>query len=452
MNQIDKPEAPRTAGTRTSPKKNSAWKWLTALIFIGAAVAVYYFFPPKTAVSAAGPGGMGGGKGGGGGGRGGRFGANGPTPVSTAQAEKSELRVYISALGTAVALNTITVRSRADGELMKIHFTEGQSVKAGDLLAEIDPRQYEVSLEQSQGQLARDAALLDNSKRDLERYSNAGEAVTQQQLDAAKSTVAQYEGSVRTDQGAVDNYKLQLSYCRIIAPISGKVGLRLVDQGNLVHSSDQAGLLVIVQEEPISVVFSVPEKDLPQIRKAMKGDDGLPVDAYDAENVTKLASGKLVAIDNQIDITSGTVRMKSQFANQDHTLFPNQFVNVHMLTEVDPDVLMVPNSAVQLNGTARFVFVVNADDTVSRRTVTTGRTEGERTAVLDGLKEGETVVTEGVDRLQDGTKIQGKTVIPIVPETPGRGRKGGKRGGMGGKGGDKGGDSDKSGATPTKSP
>ncbi len=422
MNQIDKPHAPPPAAPSASAKK-SAWKWWVTLLFIGGVAGAYYFFPPKPATPPAGFGGSGGG-GRGGGGKGTRFGG-GPTPVSSALAEKGEMRLYLTALGSVNALNTITVKSRADGQLLKIHFTEGQTVKAGDLLAEIDPRQYQVALEQAEGQLARDTALLENAKRDFARYENAREAVTQQQLDQSKASVAQYTGSVRADQGSVDNYKLQLSYCRVTAPISGTIGLRMIDEGNLVRSSD-AGLVVITQEAPIVVVFNIPEDNLPQVRKSLAEGQELPVEAFDRAMKASLATGKLVAVDNQIDPSTGTVRLKAQFDNKDHSLFPNQFVNVRMLTGVLSDVLLIPNSAIQLNGQARFVFTV-ADDTVSRRAVKVGRVEGEKTVITEGLSVGDVVVTEGIDRLQEGSKVTTRTPVPTA--APGGGRRGGKRGG-----------------------
>lgn len=418
MNPTDRPPATPAAASPSRPR--SYWKWATLLVFILVAAGIFYFHPPKEAAPA--PSGFGGGRGGGRGGRGGFGGGSGPTPVSIAAVTTGDLHIYLSALGSVTALNTITVKSRADGELKKIYFSEGQIVKAGDLLAEIDPRPYQVALEQAQGQLARDQALLENARRDLARYENAKEAVTQQQIDAAKSTVGQYEGTVRVDQGSVDNDTLQLSYCSITAPLTGRVGLRMVDEGNLVHTSD-AGLLVITQEEPIAVVFSIPEDSLPQVRKQIAEGKDLPVEAYDRAMQTRLATGKVVALDNQIDPTTGTVRLKAQFANADQGLYPNQFVNVRMLTEVESGVLLVPNSAIQLNGAARFVFAVNQDSTVDRRTITVGKTEGEQTVVLTGLAAGDQVVTEGLDRLQPGATVMTKTPVPIndSPQRKGRG-------------------------------
>ncbi len=370
--------------------------------------------------------------GGGGGFRFGGGGRGGVTPVSTAVAEKGQLKVYLAALGSVTALNTTTVKAQATGELISIHFSEGQIIQAGDLLAEIDPRQYRISLEQAQGQLARDTALLENVRRDLERYENAKEAVTQQQIDTSKATVAQFEGTVRADQASVDNFKLQLSYCSVTAPISGRVGLRMVDQGNMVRTSDP-GIVVIAQEQPIAVIYSIPEDSLPQVRKALAEERKLPVDVYDRGMKTLLASGSLVAVDNQIDSTTGTVRLKALFPNDDHGLFPNQFVNVRMLTDVLDDVTLIPNSAIQLNGPARFVFVVKPDQSVERRTITVGRTEGEKTIVTDGLALGEVVVTEGLDRLQSGSKVMTRTPIPEAPAAApgGRGGRGGKGGGRG---------------------
>ena len=450
MNNIEKPPAVQTSDAQQTPEvdqtleaeasskdsvwkfdqtsksgssaKSSVWKWVLTLVILLAAVGGYFMFSPKNP-GAAGPGGGGGG---GGFGRGG-FGGGGATPVSTATAEKGNLNVYLSALGSVTALNTTTVKSYISGVLLSIHFTEGQRVKEGDLLAEIDPRQYRIALDQAQGQLARDSAQLENARRDLERYANAKEAVTQQQVDTAQATVSQYAGTVQVDQAVVDNSKLQLSYCSVTAPISGRVGLRMVDQGNMVRTTDP-GIVVITQDQPISVVFSIPEDNLPQVRKAMADGRELPVDAYDREMKVRLATGKVFAVDNQIDPTTGTVRLKALFANEDFGLFPNQFVNVKMLVDVLENVILIPNSAIQLNGPARFIFVAKPDQTVERRTITVGRTEGEKTVVTNGLALGEIVVTEGVDRLQNGSTVMTRTQIPQAPAPSIRGGKGGRSG------------------------
>lgn len=427
---MNKPENPHHshASRASAPSKRAAWKWAVPVALVLAMVGIYIFFPPKERPSAAANAFPGRGKGG--------FFGRGATPVSTAAAAKGELKVYLTSLGTVNALNTATVKSNATGELIKIHFTEGQLVKAGDLLAELDSRQYRISLDQAEGQLARDSASLRNARLDLKRYEEAKSVLTQQQLDTAKATVDQYEGTVRADQAAVDNFKLQLSYCRVTAPISGRVGLRMVDQGNLIRPAD-AGIVTITQEQPISVVFSIPEDSLPQVRKAMAEGRKLEAEAYDRGMKTRLATGTLVAVDNQIDPTTGTVRLKALFANEDHGLFPNQFVNVRMLTEVQENVIMIPNSAVQLSGQDRFLFVVKSDETVERRTITVGRSEGERTVIASGLALGEVVVTEGLDRLQSGSKVIAKVPIPEAPAGGGGRGERGKRGDKGKRGGQK---------------
>ncbi len=364
------------------------------------------------------------------------------TPVTLGKVVKGELKIYLTALGNVTPISTTTVRSRADGQLMKIYFTEDQIVKQGDLLAEIDPRAYQVSLEQAEGQLMRDKAQLDNANHDLERYKNAREAVTQQQVDTAQATVEEFRGAVQTDQGSVDNYKLQLSYCRIIAPITGRVGLRLVDEGNLIKASDATGIVVITQEQPMAVIFSIPEDDVQRVRKARLNQKTLDVSAYDRAMKTMLSVGEVSAMDNQIDPATGTVRMRALFKNDDYSLFPNQFVNIKMLVEVDPDATLVPTAAVQLNAQARFVYVVKADSTVERRAVTLGDSEDDKTKVLSGLQVGETVATEGLDRLQDGAKVVARSedaaaavsAAPRIPP-PGERRHRGGRGGAGGPGG-----------------
>ncbi len=332
-----------------------------------------------------------------------------PVSVATVAAGKGDLHVFLTGLGTVTPLNTVTVRSRASGELVKIHFTEGQLVQAGELLAEIDPRAYQAALEQAEGQLARDQAQLDDARLDLARYQNAEVAVTQQQIDTAKATVAELAGAVRADQGAADNDRLQLSYCQITAPIAGRAGLKLVDQGNLIQTTDTTGIVVLTQEQPISVVFSLPEDNLPELRSALAAGRTLPVQAYDRAQKNLLATGTLIAIDNQIDSTTGTVRLRALFPNDDHGLFPNQFVNARLLIDLQQGVILVPNSAIQPGAQTNSVFVVKSDETgstaVERRTVKTGLTEGEKTAILAGLAAGEVVASDGLDKLQDGSKV-----------------------------------------------
>ena len=399
-NPTHSPASPSADGSHPTWLRRP-WKLLAAaLLALAIGVLVWDFFHPRTpATSTNAADGRSSGRGGPGG-----FGGNRALPVAVAAVKTSDFRVFLNALGSVTALNTVTVKSRVDGELVKLHFTEGQRVQAGDLLAEIDPRAYAAVLAQTEGQLARDSALLANAKLDLDRYANAEAAVTQQQLATAKTLVAQYEGAVQADQGVVASARLQLSYCRILAPIDGRVGLRSVDQGNLVKANDATGLVVITQERPIAVIFSLPEDSVPTVRKSLGGDQPLRVTAFDRAFKTVLARGRVAALDNQIDPTTGTVRLKAIFPNEDDALFPNQFVNIRLLAEVQSGALIIPASAVQINGPARFVFVVKGE-TVERRAIVTGKTEGELTTVDSGLTEGEQVVTDGLDKLQDGAKV-----------------------------------------------
>ncbi|CAN5502684.1 MdtA/MuxA family multidrug efflux RND transporter periplasmic adaptor subunit [soil metagenome] len=334
-------------------------------------------------------------------------------PVVVAHARRRDLPIYIDGLGTVTALNTVTVRPRVDGQIVKIHYTEGQFVKENEVLVEIDPRPYQVQLEQTEGQLAKDAALLKNAKVDLDRYQTAREAISQQQLATAESLVAQYEGSLKTDQAQIDSAKLQLTYATVTAPLSGRIGLRLVDQGNIVHANDATGLAVITQIQPLSIVFSLPEGNLLQILKAFKADPNLSVEAYSRDMKTKIATGKLLAIDNQIDPATGTAKFKSIFDNADLTLFPNQFVNVRLLVDTLKGAIVVSSAAIQQSPQGTFVYVVNPDtQTVENRSVTLGPTEGDYTVIESGLAEGETVVTDGVDKLKPGMLITARSDKP----------------------------------------
>jgi multidrug efflux system membrane fusion protein len=328
-------------------------------------------------------------------------------PVVAVQAKKGDLDLYVDNLGTATALNTVTVRPRVDGELIKVAYNEGQQVKQGDLLAEIDPRPFEAALAQAQGQLAKDQALLRNAQLDLERFKNASETLTKQQIDTQAALVQQDEGIVKTDQAAVQNAQLQLSYCRISAPISGKAGLRLVDVGNLVHANDVGGIVVLTQLQPISVVFSITQDELERVLPRANAGQTFTIDALDQDLKTRLATGTLLAIDNQIDPNTDSVKLKGLFANTDLALFPNQFVNARLHVETLHDVVTIPSAGVQRGATANATFadIVKPDHTIEMRTVTPGATEGERTVITSGLNPGEMVVIDGVDKLQQGSKV-----------------------------------------------
>src|SRR5262245_29445185 len=304
-------------------------------------------------------------------------------PVVMVAAQQGDMPVYLTGLGSVTAFNTVMVKSRVDGQLINVAFQEGQFVRAGDLLAEIDPRPFQVQLTQAQGQLARDMAQLEDAKRNLERYRElvAKQFIAKQQFDDQAALVHQYEGAIKVDQGAIDSAKLQLTYCRITAPINGRVGLRLVDMGNIVHASDQSGLVVITQVQPIAVLFTIPEDNLPPVLRKLGAGERLPVEAYDRAGRTKIATGELLTVDNQIDQSTGTSRLKAVFANEDHALFPNQFVNVRLLLDVKKGAVIVPGAAVQRGPQGTFVYVVKADQTVEVRQVTLGPTAGNNAAV-----------------------------------------------------------------------
>ncbi len=350
---------------------------------------------------------------------GGRFGAaNRTQPVSVAAVRKQDVRVSVSAIGSIAAANTAIVRAKVSGDLKAVYFKEGQSVKAGALLAEIDPRSYQIALAQAQGTLTRDQAQLANAKIDLVRYRDliAKDAAPKQQLDTQQSLVAQLEGTVMSDQAQVDNAKLQLSYTRVTAPISGLVGLKQVDLGNNVQPSDPNGLLSIAQTRPVNVVFSVPDVQLPQILRQLKAAKPLPVEAWDREQKLKLADGKLASTDNAIDSTTGTIKLKAQFANDKDELFPNQFVNVRLQVDNIADTLAVPSAALLRGAQGSYVYAVNADSTVSVRRVRAGASDGDWVSIQGELKPGDMVVTDGADRLREGAPVQ-----VVVPNAGGKG-------------------------------
>ena len=328
--------------------------------------------------------------------------------VSAVAATQGDFPVYLTGLGTVTALRTVTVRSRVDGELIRIAFKEGQMVQEGELLAEIDPRAFQAQLMQAEGQLQRDEALLKNARTDLIRYKTLldQDSIAAQQSVTQESLVAQHKGTVAIDRGLVANAKLQLSYARITAPITGRLGLRLVDQGNMVKASDANGIAVITQIQPIAVIFTLPEDDLRPVMKQFQSGKGLVIEAYDRSGKVKLAEGQLLAVDNQIDSSTGTVKLKGQFANKDGALFSNQFVNIKLNMDTLRSVTIIPTAAIQRGTMGTFVYIVKEDQTVSVRPVTLGPTESEKVAVLEGLQPNEVVVVDGADKLREGMKVK----------------------------------------------
>lgn len=394
-------------------RARAALLWL--LVLASLAVGVFYLWPRlESAQSGAAAGSKGAGKKGGG----------GAVPVIAAKARRGNIGVYITGLGSVTPIYTVTLKSRVDGQLMKLHYMEGDLVREGDLLADIDPRPYQVQLDQAEGQLLRDQANLDNARVDLDRYQKllAQNAIPEQQLATQKATVAQDEGIVKSDQAQIESAKLNLVYCKITAPISGKVGLRLVDPGNIVHAADTNGLVVITQIDPISVIFTVAEDDLPAVLRKLAAGQHLRADAYDRDNHTKIGAGTLATVDNQIDPTTGSLRLRANFENGNHLLFPNQFVNVRLLVEEKSGVTLVPNAVIQRNTNSTYVYVVQGDQTVTVRQITVGTSEGNDAQITSGVQPGDVLVMTGVDKLIEGSKV----TVEMAGDQPGA-KSGGKK-------------------------
>jgi multidrug efflux system membrane fusion protein len=390
---VEAPGAPRKRG----------WIWFLVIVVL-AGGGYYYYRSRASAASKAAPA-PGGARGGGG----------GVVSVAVAPALKQNVPYYLSGLGSVTPFNTVTVKSRVDGQLEKVHFTEGQFVHEGDLLAEIDPRPFQVALEQMEGQLARDQAQLNDARVDYARYDALHKegVIAQQQVDTQNATVGQLEGAIRADQAQIDNQKLQLAYCRITAPLTGRVGLRLVDQGNMIHASDPNGLVVITQVQPIATLFTLPEDSLPEVIQHMKSEQ-LAIEAYSRDDQTKLATGKLLTIDNQIDPTTGTVRFKGEFENSDLSLWPNQFINVRLMLTVRKDAIVIPLAAVQRGAQGTYVYTIR-NSHAELQPVKVDMTQGNISLIASGVAEGDQVVVDGQDRLQTGATVEVHGVGPSDP-------------------------------------
>ncbi|MBL8473489.1 MAG: MdtA/MuxA family multidrug efflux RND transporter periplasmic adaptor subunit [Rhodocyclaceae bacterium] len=391
-----------------APPRSRRRFWLVVAVLCAAVAAAWYYRAHRAAApgtEAQGPGATAGK------GAKGRYDmASRPQPVYVQLAARRDVDVKLAALGTVTARSLVSVKSRVDGQLLRVLFREGQFVKSGELLAEIDPRPYQAQVDQAAGQLARDEALLKNAKLDLARYRSLLEqdSIASQQVDTQEALVRQYKGVVLADRGQLDAARLQLSFTRITAPAAGRTGLRQVDAGNMVRASDTGGIVAIAQTHPITVLFPLPQDDLPRVLARMQAGGALAVEAYDREGSTLLGRGVLLTMDNQIDSTTGTVKLKAEFPNRDDALFPNQFVNVRLTVDSLDKAIVVPSAAIQRGAPGTYVYVVNEDDTVAVRKVKLGPVQGETAVIADGLQAGEAVVTDGADKLREGAKVERK--------------------------------------------
>ncbi|MCS2156026.1 MdtA/MuxA family multidrug efflux RND transporter periplasmic adaptor subunit [Scandinavium sp. H11S7] len=387
-------------------KGSNKSRWLVALgVVVIAGVAVYFWHNSGSSDSASSTAAQG--QHAGGGRHGGRF-SGALAPVQAATATSEAVPRYLTGLGTITAANTVTVHSRVNGQLLALHFQEGQQVKAGDLLAEIDPSQFNVALAQAQGQLAKDNATLSNARRDLARYQQLVKTnlVSRQELDTQQSLVTESLGTVKADEAAVASAQLQLDWTRITAPIDGRVGLKQVDIGNQISTSDTTGIVVLTQTHPIDLIFTLPENDIATVVKAQKAGQKLTVEAWDRTNKQKLSSGSLLSLDNQIDATTGTIKLKARFNNMDDALFPNQFVNARLLVDTEQNAVVIPAAALQMGNEGNFVWVLNDDNKVSKHIVVPGIQDSQKVVITAGLSAGDKVVTDGIDRLTEGAKVE----------------------------------------------
>ena len=403
LKSLDLPEPGRTPAhevSRTHASGSRAWIWVVFIALVAGGYWYYRSSHSKDAQNAAAP--TGGTKGAGRGGAG-----SFSVPVVVATATEGDLPVYLNGLGSVTPLNTVTVRSRVDGQLIDVAFKEGQYVKEGDLLAQIDPRPFQVQLEQAEGQLAKDTAQRKDAEVNLERYKLLYQegVIPKQQLDTQAASVGQFDGAIKSDQAQIDTAKLQLVYAHITSPISGRVGLRLVDPGNIVHATDTGGLLLITQVQPIAVIFTLPQDQLQQVFERIHKGAQLAAEAWDRDNTAKIATGRLLTIDNQIDPTTGTYKLKAVFNNEDNILFPNQFVNTHLLVDTKRNLSLVPLAAIQRGPQGTYVYVVGPGNTVKIHNITVAQTTAGTVGINDGLQPGDVVVTDGQDKLQDGTKV-----------------------------------------------